>query len=516
MTGDLPGYVLHEPIGAGAHATVWRAEPQDRPGRVVTVKRLRGAVTAAAVRALREEAEALARLSHPSILQLLDTVADGDGLALIVPYAPGGSLAARVATRLQLPPAEVADLGARLAGALAAAHNAGLVHRDVKPTNVLFDAEGQPLLADFGTAHLLGEDRAAVAGTAEYLDPEALRGPAGTASDVYALGATLYEALAGVPPYAGSTPRATLHAADRGRHLPLGELVDAPRELIDAIEAALSRDPTARPATAARLAGRLDEAGRGLPLPDVPGSPGGPPPPPSADAPAGATPTAPAGTGADSVGEVATSRGERSGTRLFGPAPPPATPSPRRWHGLDRRLLIAAVALVVAVPLAVAWWLAGDDLRPGGADDVPALGTDDPAVSERTPPPRCDDALPPPDLEDADGTEAHDADVAGRDCSVPVMWDGDLLLVPRPGQLPAQYDLDADAEDQLLFGDWTCDGHDTPALYRPSTGELFLFDGFAEQDEEVAGRIEDTGVTGGSPRVLTDEAGCDRVDVEPS
>lgn len=517
MTADPPGYVLHEPIGEGAHATVWRAEPQGRPGRVVAVKRLRGPVDQGAVRALRREAEALERLSHPSILQLLDVVEDGDGVALVVPYAPGGSLAARIAARLSLPPAEVADVGARVANALAAAHDAGLLHRDVKPANILFDAEGQPLLADFGTAQLLGGDRAAVAGTAEYLDPDVLRAPGGTPADVYGLGATLYEMLAGVPPYAGSTPRATLHAADRGHHLRLTELVDAPRELADTVEAAIARDPAARPATAARLAAQLDEACRGLHHAD-----GVPPPPPAGGGPAqrdtshgqdAALP--PPSSGPARSGGPAAGAAERSGTRLFGPAPPPAAAAtPRRRAGLDRRLLIAAAMVVVAVPAGLAWWLAVDH----GDADAPTIGAGAPVTAEsvRTPAPRCEDVLPPPDLEEAEDTEVHDADVAGRGCSVPVMWDGELLLVPRPDELPAHYDLDAEEEDVLLFGDWTCDGHDTPALYRPPTGELFVFDGFADEDEEVTGRVEDSRVTDGAPRALTDEAGCDRIEVGPA
>src|SRR5690606_38993582 len=107
---------------------------------------------------LRREAEALERLSHPSILRLLDVVPDGPGVALVFPFAAGGSLAQRIAEAPDgLDATFVADLGARLARALASAHNAGLIHRDVKPSNILFDVEGQPLLADLGTALLRGE-----------------------------------------------------------------------------------------------------------------------------------------------------------------------------------------------------------------------------------------------------------------------------------------------------------------------------------------------------------------------
>jgi eukaryotic-like serine/threonine-protein kinase len=526
MTGEVPGYVLREVLGQGTAATVWRAEVEGHPGRVVAIKRLRGPVRGADLDDLRREAGALERLSHPSILRLLDVVEDGDDVALVVPFAPGGSLASRLAAGDPgLTPVVVADLGARLGAALAAAHNAGLVHRDVKPANVLFDAEGQPLLADFGTARLLGDDRAATAGTAEYLDPEVLSGPPGVASDIYGLGATLYEALTGIPPYAGSTPEATLRAADRGRHMPLDQLVVVPSALAEAVERAIARDPRARPGTAAHLAGRLDEARRELEASDgpaavsAPGSPQLPPPPPpreDATRPhAEADALGPAGTW--SAGSPAAP--ERSGTRLFGPAPPRLAPDSqvrrrrvdRRLLVVDRRLLVAAAVLALVIPVGVVWWLTGD-AAPVGDNEAPSIAGDAAPPVERTPPPRCDDVPPPPDTEDA---ELVYADVDARGCSVPVAWDGDRLLVPRAETVPEVYDLDARQEDDLVMGDWTCDGHDTPALYRPSTGDLFVFDGFAEEDEEITGRVEDTGVRHGAPRVLTDEAGCDRVEVEP-
>ena len=160
-------------------------------------------------------------------------------------------------------------------------------------------------------------------------------------------------------------------------------------------------------------------------------------------------------------------------------------------------------------------WLLADGAADGGADPAP-IGAADPQPGpqgplERTPPPRCEGVDPPPG---ASASDLVDADVDARGCSVPVAWDGDVLRVPRAEDAPRVYDLDAEVGDQLLFGDWTCDGGDTPALYRAATGELFLFDGFAERDEEVTGRVEETGVADGHPRVLTDDAGCDRVEVE--
>jgi serine/threonine protein kinase len=562
MDERLPGYVLHHRVGVGANAEVYRAEPAGSPGRIVAVKRLRIEAPARAVDELRREAAALTRLSHPSILRLLDLVVDGDRVALVVPFTVGGSLADRLAAvDGGLPPAEVADLGARIARALAAAHNAGLVHRDVKPANLLFDAEGQPLLSDFGTAHLTGE-RTPVAGTAEYLDPAVLAGaPADARSDVYGLGVTLYEALAGVPPYAGSTARQTLAAADRGVHVPLTELVDAPAALIETIERAMARDPGARHATASELAGRLDEARRHLeavrpelPVPPPPPTPGSagvlgaqsaredvpaphapataaprPPAAPSVTAPA--TPEVEPGSrrsDEDRVGEGP----QRSGTRLFGPAPPAPVPTSSATRGVDRRLLVVAAALIVAIPVGLTWWL------PRGGDEEVELTRDAPS-SQATDEARTDgtgiDGTVTEDQDTAGGStdataldarpscagtpahttdgEVHDADIEGRGCTVPVAWDGQQLHVPLEDGTVARYDLAASPEDVLVLGDWSCDGRDTPALYRPDDGRVFVFDEFSD---DATARGTPAGVTDGKPVVVLDAHGCPQLRIEPA
>ena len=143
-------------------------------------------------------------------------------------------------------------VAAPLAQALAAVHAAGLVHGDVSPANVLFTAEGMPLLTDLGVARLVGES-GAVRGTAEYVEPGVARGgPPGPASDVWALGALCHHLLAGTPPHDGSSAGQVLAAAAAGGRAPLGLLAPAaPRALVAVVEAALSPDPAARPSAAA-------------------------------------------------------------------------------------------------------------------------------------------------------------------------------------------------------------------------------------------------------------------------
>ena len=229
-------------------------------GRDVALKRvaLPGAPAdvARARRRIQREAEILRSLDHPGLLGLLDVLDDGDDVVLVLPYLPGGSLADRVAHHGPLPPAEVEALAAALVPALAAAHRAGVVHRDVKPANVVFAADGRPVLADFGvavtaqvTAGLTGPGE--VVGTPAFMAPEQARGEAaGPPADVFGLGATLRWAATGEGPYGEGHHVVHLAAAGRVRPLPDG----LPAALAELLGAMSAPDP-ARRASAAALAG---------------------------------------------------------------------------------------------------------------------------------------------------------------------------------------------------------------------------------------------------------------------
>jgi serine/threonine-protein kinase len=208
------------------------------------------------------EARLAARLAHPNVVRVFD-VGEVDGRPFIaMEYVEGETLAELVARRGPLPPAEVATLGVQACGALAAAHAAGLVHRDVKPQNLLLGRDGVLKLGDFGIAS--GHDGTrltldgTVLGTAGYLAPEQARGEQVTAAaDVYAIGAVLYELLTGTPPRS-AVSLADLGADDVFRPPDVaGRAPAAPPELTEAVTACLAVAPEDRPASAAALARRL-------------------------------------------------------------------------------------------------------------------------------------------------------------------------------------------------------------------------------------------------------------------
>jgi eukaryotic-like serine/threonine-protein kinase len=475
MVTEVPGYVLREPIGAGSTATVWRGEAVGTPGRVLAIRIVPHADGRTASDVLRREGEVLARLSHPSILRVVAVVPTDDGLALVTPYASGGSLATMLAhAHGGLPPAEVADLGARLASALAAVHGGGIVHRDIKPSNVLFDRERQPLLGDVGIARSIG-DGTTIAGTAQYLDPDLLDGREPDArSDLYALGVTLYEALAGVPPYAGATAAQTVAAAQRGRFVPLDAHVDAPPVLTAAIEAAFARDVQDRPAGAHELARHLDEIRRSMNETE-----GGP----------SSHPISHAGR-AGVLGAGVLGAAVDWGPSALAPRhDEPVTPG----RGPLALLVAAAVAVVLVPVVVVVASVTGD----GDAEATP-----------RAPVPVCTGSTSPDD-----GREILLADVTARGCSTLVAWDGRQLEVLGDTGPTERYELGAGPDDVLLFGDWTCDGRDAPALYRPGDGQLFTFDELVGAGARISATGAPTGVTEGSPTVVTDDTGCDRVEV---
>ena len=249
---SLPGYDVQALLGFGATGEVWRAR-ELATGETVALKRLRDGADPAAVEALRREAVLLRTLDTPYVVRLRAVVGAGAGAVLVLDHAAGGSLATLLARRGALDPGEAVTIGGPLAQALAAAHARGLVHGDVTPSNVLFTADGMPLLADLGVARIAGDDRSAVDGTAEYLDPAVAAGGApGPAGDVWALAAVLHHVLAGAPPHDGAGAAAVLSAAATGQRAPLGLLApSAPRALVAAVEAGLSADPSARPDAAA-------------------------------------------------------------------------------------------------------------------------------------------------------------------------------------------------------------------------------------------------------------------------
>jgi serine/threonine-protein kinase len=205
------------------------------------------------------EARLAARLAHPNVVRVFD-VGEDDGRPFIaMEYVEGETLAELVAQRAPLPAAEAARLGTQMCAGLAAAHAAGLVHRDVKPQNLLLSTDGVLKLGDFGIA--AGHDgtrltlAGTVLGTAGYLAPEQARGEEVTAAaDIYAVGAVLYELLTGEPSRtAGSL--AELGSEDGFGPPDLAARVpSAPRELVAAVNACLSARPEDRPPSAAALA----------------------------------------------------------------------------------------------------------------------------------------------------------------------------------------------------------------------------------------------------------------------
>ncbi|MFC7616319.1 serine/threonine-protein kinase [Actinokineospora soli] len=221
---DLAGrYRLLRKLGEGAMGVVWHAVDV-RLDREVAVKQLRTTAPdpQARDRAFRE-ARIAARLRHPHTVTLYDVVDDGSGPPLLVmEYVPSHSLAAELTAHGPLPPTRVARIGAQIASALAAAHTAGVVHRDVKPANILLDTDNTAKITDFGISRATGDitltARNVLAGTPAYLSPEAARGePPAPTSDVFSLAATLYTALEGTPPF-GNNPNPTtqLHRVAAG------------------------------------------------------------------------------------------------------------------------------------------------------------------------------------------------------------------------------------------------------------------------------------------------------------
>ena len=280
--GDVVGgrYEIRSLLDQGGSSEVYLAT--DRVlRRAVVIKAPRAGLLRdpRALARFRHEALGLARLSHPSLVTIHDVGLDPQGPYLVEEFVPGRSLAELLRDRGSLAPATAADIGAATADALAAVHDAGLLHRDLKPGNLMLTPTGGVKLLDLGIAwaadwtSLSGVDE--ILGTAAYVSPEQVSGGHLDArSDIYSLGVVLYEMLAGHPPFSGTTLELLDHHARRPPR-PLRSIrADVPPELARVVERCLAKEPERRPATARIAASELrfpwqpgPHATRPLPLP---------------------------------------------------------------------------------------------------------------------------------------------------------------------------------------------------------------------------------------------------------
>ncbi|WP_307854689.1 serine/threonine-protein kinase [Micromonospora sp. C31] len=259
-------YVLTCPIGRGGMGEVW-AGLDERLDRPVAVKFLRKLEVPQdereiAVKRFRREARATARLEHPGVPAVHDLGEHGEDLYLVMQLIRGIVLADHIAEQGHLPVAEAASIAAQICSVLSAAHTASLVHRDLKPQNVMIAPSGVVKVLDFGVAALLGTAETSrltatgrTLGTPAYLAPEQAAGdPVGPPADLYALGCTLFEMLAGRPPYQATNAPDMLR---RHLHSPIPIVTehrtDVPDDLAHLLFCLLAKEPTERPASAVEV-----------------------------------------------------------------------------------------------------------------------------------------------------------------------------------------------------------------------------------------------------------------------
>ncbi|HTX10600.1 MAG TPA: protein kinase [Solirubrobacteraceae bacterium] len=280
-------YRLEEVIGRGGMSTVYRGTDLSLD-RIVAVKVAmdplleRDPVYASR---FKREARAAAGISNSGVVTVFDAGADGPTRYIVMEYVEGQDLAAILREERPLEPTRAADIAEQVAGTLAAAHAAGIVHRDIKPGNIMVTPEGRAKVLDFGIARTSDgvslTQTASVLGTAPYMSPEQAMGqPADARSDIYSLGCVLYEMLTGKPPFMGDLPAAVLHQHVRVAPKPPSALnPDVPPALDALVLEMLAKSPADRPQTAAEVRDRLatlesaTEATKPLPAAPVPPAP---------------------------------------------------------------------------------------------------------------------------------------------------------------------------------------------------------------------------------------------------
>ncbi|GGS65485.1 serine/threonine-protein kinase [Streptomyces griseoviridis] len=413
-------YTAHQILGRGSAGTVWLGEGPEGP---VAIKLLREDLASdqELVGRFVQERTALLGLEHPHIVTVRDLVVDGNDLALVMDLVRGTDLRTRLDRERRLPPEAAVAITADVADGLAAAHAAGVVHRDVKPENILLDMRGplgpggshRALLTDFGVAKLIDTPRRTratkIIGTPDYLAPEIVEGlPPRASVDIYALATVLYELLAGFTPFGGGHPGAVLRRHVTETVVPLPGIPD---ELWQLLVQCLAKAPASR-LRASELGARLRELLpllAGMPPLDVDESGGDHPDDESAETadaasgdaadrggrepsagPArdgaagrrrGAVPLVPGARPAGSHRDTHTSMRVPAPDELAGPAhgtarAPRASGAPRpgsarnRATARRRRIAVGAGAVALLAAIGVGTWLAtdGDDTGMGPQD----------------------------------------------------------------------------------------------------------------------------------------------------
>lgn len=429
---QIPGVDLLEVIGSGGSGVVYRGRQAafERDVAVKVARTVDDADSAAAAARWEREVAAVGRLSnHPNIVPVFDAgITDGGSPYLVMPHVPKGSLGDRIRREGPLDPDEVASIGARLADALATVHAAGVLHRDVKPDNVLWSPHGEPQLTDFGIARLedltTTSDRALQA-TISYAAPEVLAGePATEASDLYGLGATLYACLTGSSPHpsSGGESVATLVAKVLEQDPPGLAAQGAPADLAAVIERALARRPEDRHVDATRFRHELER---------VSGAPA-----------AAVSPRVDATQRLDTEGLTATavapavpppSRAEPA------PAPTgPRPPAPDRSARGANAVLWGSIAIVVLLAGALVLLASRD----GGSDTA----TTDTTTAPEVPAPEEPTTTEAPTATEAPST-TEATTTTTTEATTTTTQAGDPSAVDGPAQLAVTYFEALDAED---------------------------------------------------------------------
>ena len=280
---QLGNYEILEQIGYGGMGVIYRAR-QRHSRRIVAVKRVLSyrADSHGALERFRREAQAVASLDHPNILPIYEVSESEDGLPFFsMKFAEKGSLQENAAS-LRNEPRKCVQLMAKVARAVEYAHSRGVLHRDIKPGNILVNDQGEPLVSDFGLAKLLDGNNdltrsLTTFGTAGFIAPEQADGPAADltpAADVYSLGAVLFNVLAGRPPFLGSNPVSVIRQASETQAPKLRSLAPSlDRDLETICERCLERDPKTRYQSAGDLAADLERWLDGRPILARPVSP---------------------------------------------------------------------------------------------------------------------------------------------------------------------------------------------------------------------------------------------------